>query len=82
MGEVSKLGKRIKLFRERAGLSQHGLAERAGMSRSAIAGVETGDRPSLSLENVIRISRALGVSIDYLVNSWDLEDEQTPALAR
>jgi len=37
------LGKRIRLARERAGLTQEAMAEAIGVSRTAVARWETGD---------------------------------------
>jgi|RhiMetdeSRZDD1v2_1073273.scaffolds.fasta_scaffold3795095_1 transcriptional regulator with XRE-family HTH domain len=81
MAEVSRLGRRLKQFRERAGLSQHELARLSGVSRSAIAGVETGDRGDLSLANTIRIADALGITIDALARGDVLDAELTAAIA-
>jgi len=81
MAEVSRLGRWLKQFRERAGLSQHELARLSGVSRSAIAGVETGDRGDLSLANTIRIADALGITIDALARGDVLDAELTAAIA-
>ena len=67
-----QLKHRVRLAREYAGLQQAELAELTGMSRSAIAQIETGKstarRSSLSL-----IAFATGVSRDWLENG------ETPA---
>ena len=81
MAEVSRLGQRLRRFRERAGLSQHELARRSGVSRSAIAGVETGDRGDLSLENTIKVADALGITIDALARGDILEPDLGAAAA-
>jgi transcriptional regulator with XRE-family HTH domain len=57
---------RLKGARERQGLSQAELAQRADMQPSAIAHFE-GNRRKPSFENVRRLATALGVSSDYLL---------------
>ena len=57
---------RLRIARERAGLSQSDLAEKAGFQASAISHFETGRR-SPSFENLRRLSDALGVTTDYLI---------------
>jgi transcriptional regulator with XRE-family HTH domain len=74
MPEPSRLGVRIKTFRTRAGLTQGELARRAGVPRQTIGFVEAGIQNSLSLENAMKIARALSVTLDYLAGSLE-EDE-------
>ena len=57
---------RLKEARERQGLSQAQLAQRAEMQPSAIAHFEA-DRRKPSFENVRRLATALGISSDYLL---------------
>jgi transcriptional regulator with XRE-family HTH domain len=59
-------GSRIRAAREALGLTQGGLAERVGVSRSAVAQWET-DRSGQIRANLTRISAALGVSVGFLV---------------
>lgn len=47
-------------LRQAAGLSQEGLAHRAGMDRTYMGGIERGER-NPSLENIWRLADALGV---------------------
>lgn len=60
------LGKRIKLIRNKRGISQAELAERVGCSAPFISYVESGLK-SMSLETFIYIANALGVSADELL---------------
>ncbi|MFT3662553.1 MAG: helix-turn-helix transcriptional regulator [Gordonia sp. (in: high G+C Gram-positive bacteria)] len=55
-----------------AGLTQHQLAEKAGLSRSAIARVESGEA-SISSDRIWDLARALGVrpSALYLIAEAD-----------
>lgn len=59
---LSRFGKRVRSLRERTGLSQEQLAEKAGIHRTYLGGVERGER-NLGLKNVFRIAVALGVSV-------------------
>jgi transcriptional regulator with XRE-family HTH domain len=82
MPEPSVLGKRLKAFRERAGISQNELARRAGVPRQTIGFVEAGIQENLSLQNALRIADALGITIDALVRGDPLQSELAAALAR
>jgi transcriptional regulator with XRE-family HTH domain len=57
---------RLREARERQGLNQAQLAQRADMQPSAIAHFEA-NRRKPSFENVRRLATALGVSSDYLL---------------
>jgi len=60
-----RFGKRVRTLRERAGLSQEALAEKAGLHRTYLGGVERGER-NLGLKNVFRVAEALGVPVAEL----------------
>jgi transcriptional regulator with XRE-family HTH domain len=59
---VRDLAVRIRALRNTKGWSQERLAEEAGMHRTYLGGIETARR-NPSLRNLIRLARALGVSI-------------------
>ena len=59
---------RVRAARERLGWNRETLAVHAGVSWSAIAQVESGRRTNLRPTTLAALSRALGVSIDYLVD--------------
>jgi transcriptional regulator with XRE-family HTH domain len=52
------LGETIRSLREAQGLSQQGLADRAGLHRTYVGGIERGDR-NPSFTNICRIAAAL-----------------------
>jgi transcriptional regulator with XRE-family HTH domain len=61
------IGERIRALRERNKMSAAALARAAGVSRSAIAQIESGVAKSPSFETGLLIARALGVSPYELV---------------
>jgi len=61
---------RLKLAREKAGLSQAELSRRSGLQPSVISHFETSARRP-SFENLRRIADALDVTTDYLLGRVD-----------
>ena len=61
-----KFGLRVRELREAEGLSQEGLAELAHLHRTYIGSVERGER-NISLINIYRLARALGVAPSELL---------------
>lgn len=62
----ARLARRIRLERERQGLSQEALADKAALHRTYIGSVERGER-NISIDNIERIAEALGVSPSSLL---------------
>jgi HTH-type transcriptional regulator/antitoxin HipB len=58
-----QLGAEVREARMRRGLSQEGLAGRAGVSRAWLARFETG-HPTASIEPLFRVLGALDLSLD------------------
>lgn len=54
-----RLAKNVRAYREKLGLSQESLAERANMHWTFISGVER-CKYNVSLSSVVRIAKALG----------------------
>jgi transcriptional regulator with XRE-family HTH domain len=73
-------GLSIRNLRKKQGLSQEDLADRAGLHPTYVGGVERGER-NPSLESILKISSALGVSPGQLFRfegvktSLNLDDE-------
>jgi len=67
---MSHVGPRLRLARERRGLSQKEVAEQAGAFISNLSCYEKGKRAP-SLELFVAIARVLGVSTDYLLGSLE-----------
>ena len=61
-------GKAIRALREDRGYSQEELAERAGLHRNYVGGVERGER-NVALENIVKLAGALSVRTKDLFDS-------------
>ena len=64
---VDRVATSLRAIRHTRDLSQHDLGDMAGVTASAISQVERGER-GLSLATVVRLSAALGVTIDNLLH--------------
>ena len=69
-------GYRLRLQREAMGLSQSGLAHRAGLHPTYVSGVERGLR-NISLVNINRIAVALGVPVTSMFCSAEASVGET-----
>ena len=67
---LKQFGTRIRVLRERAGLSQEALAAKAGIHRTYMGGVERGER-NPCLKNILRLADALGVPAAELFGGDD-----------
>lgn len=62
-----EMGKRIAACRRQHNISQEDLAEQTGLSVQAVSTAERGIK-ALRPDNLLKISRTLGVSADYLLS--------------
>jgi len=68
--ELAKFGERVRALRKAAGISQEALANQAQMHRTYLSGIERGER-NVSLINIVKIAKALNVSLRELVGDVD-----------
>jgi transcriptional regulator with XRE-family HTH domain len=66
MPSLAKLGHAVQRYRKAHGLSQEKLAERTGLHRTYIGGIERGLR-NVSFLNLLKLAQALDVSLSELV---------------
>lgn len=64
--EHAALGGAIRELRLRVGMSQEGLAERCGLHRTYVGGIERGER-NVSFANLLKIASAVGVRPSQLL---------------
>ena len=66
------LGERLRLFRERRGLTLQEVADRSGLSRSYISEIENGKKQP-SIKALEALTAALNVSLDALMPEGDTD---------
>jgi transcriptional regulator with XRE-family HTH domain len=74
--KTAPLWSRIRKLRQKAELSQEGLARKAGITTASIAKIELGGSANPTIRTLARITRALGVSIDGLVEGLFEDDSE------
>lgn len=75
------LSHQIKRRREQLGLSQTDLARLAEIPQPRLSEYERGAKTDMTLWTAKRLARALGVSIDYLAETWEDAAEEAPPAA-
>lgn len=73
----SRFATSLRKWRNRRGLSQEELAERADLHRTYISDVERGAR-NLSLESINKLANALEISLPILFSNPELADSDGP----
>ncbi len=61
-----RFGKRVRELRTAKGFSQEAFADQCGLDRTYMGGIERGKR-NVSLRNINRIAKGLGVSLSELM---------------
>jgi len=67
---LKKFGARVRALRLSLSLSQDVLADRAGLDRTYIGGVERGER-NVSLINIVKLAAALETSVADLMRGLE-----------
>lgn len=67
------LAERLRACREAKGLSQRELAKLAGLRHATISEIERGVRQWIRTDVAMKLARNLGVSVDYLIGTWEGE---------
>lgn len=63
------MGYRIKAAREMCGMTQTQLAEKSGVSRATICGLENGNERVTTTKTLGKLADALGVTVDELIST-------------
>lgn len=67
-----QFGRKIREERNKLGISQEELAERAGVHRTYIGMLERGEK-NITLKNIKKIAKALKIKISNLLSNVDYE---------
>ena len=65
--EKSTIGRNIKKYRNKLGISQDVLSKKSNLAFHTIAKIEAGATPNPTIETVKKIADALGISLDDLM---------------
>ncbi len=65
---LKQFGNNVRAERQKIGLSQEELADKADLDRSYVGGVERGER-NISLINIVKLAKAIGVAPAQLLKS-------------
>lgn len=57
---------RVRVARQRSGMTQSQLADRVGVTRGAVANWEVSERPKPNVSNLIEFANTTDVSIEWL----------------
>jgi transcriptional regulator with XRE-family HTH domain len=62
---LARFGQRVRALRQASGLSQESFADKCGLDRTYVSGIERGKR-NVALRNIDAIAAALGVTVSKL----------------
>ena len=74
MLETMPISEKLKMLRDRRGLTLDELAEQTGLSRSALSNYETNESKEVSQFALVTLEKFYGVSTDYLLGLSALEN--------
>ena len=79
---VAMIAKRCIKLREERDLSLQEVADRSGLSKSHVWDLEQGRARNPTVDTAVRLSRAFGVSIDYLIGIGTTQPDLHPEALR
>lgn len=62
-----RFGKKLRKIRESLGLSQEAFADKCGLDRTYVGGVERGER-NISLKNIDVIAKSIGMPVSKMMD--------------
>lgn len=68
ISSMEPVGKHIKYWREKRGVTQEKLASKAGLHLTTIGKIEAGMRQGRDITTLQKIADALGISLNSLLN--------------
>ena len=74
MLETMPISEKLKMLRDRRGLTLDELAEQTGLSRSALSNYESNESKEVSQFALVVLAKFYGVSTDYLLGLSALEN--------
>jgi len=74
---ASTIGERIRIYRDRAGLTQMKLAEKAGVHPTYVGQLERGEK-NATLETIEKLARALNLPFETLFEAIIFGDSDNP----
>jgi transcriptional regulator with XRE-family HTH domain len=76
--DMRAVGERVARLRRQAGLSQHGLAAKAGVDVMLISRLERGEKKRLEGDSIVGLAQALGVPIAQFLGVDDPRPPKRP----
>ena len=64
---MSTIAQNIKLYRQKRKMTQKALAEKAGIDFFTLSKVETGATANPTIETIMKIAKALDISVNHLM---------------
>ncbi len=71
--ELAELGRALRALRDSRNISQEELADRSGLHRNYIGGIERGER-NVGVKALFKIARALDISPAKLLERCEFDD--------
>jgi transcriptional regulator with XRE-family HTH domain len=63
-----RLGQKLRQLRQQQDLSQQAVADQVGVNRAYVAQLESGQRANPTLDLLVKLGKALGVTASYLID--------------